>query len=284
MSVAPPPAALESRPRERRRSVEPRVLASRPDRPRGPMRIDRVLGTVVTIDVRDPGADPAAVDAAFGFLWRADARFSPYRPDSEVSRLIRGDVGEADLADDLRLLLALCEDLRRTSDGAFDIRAHRPDGRPDPTGIVKGWAVEEASKILDASGISSYVVSAGGDIVARGNPGPDARWRVGIRHPDDPGRVAAVVGIRDAAVATSGAYERGDHIVDPRTGRPAKGLLSVTVVGPSLTLVDAYATTAFAMGEPGVAWAASRTGCEALGITTDRRVLASAGFERLLAG
>lgn len=284
MSVAPAPAVSGDGGRPHPRFVEPRTLASRPDRSHGPMRVDRVMGTVVTIDVRDPGVDPAAVDAAFDLLWRVDARFSPYRPDSEVSRLVRGEVPEADVAHDLRLLLALCEDLRRTSGGAFDIRAHRPDGRPDPTGIVKGWAVEDASRILDAAGASSYVVSAGGDIVSRGGPKPGGRWRVGIRHPDDPGRVAAVLGLLDAAVATSGAYERGDHIVDPRTGRPADGLLSVTVVGPSLTLADAYATAAFAMGPPGVRWAASRTGYEALGITADRQVLSSAGIDRLLVG
>ena len=113
------------------------------------MRIDRVMGTVVTIDVRDPDADPAAVDAAMEFLHAVDLRFSPYRPESEVGRLIRGEIDETACADDLRHLLALAEDLRRTSDGAFDIRGHRPDGRPDPTGLVKGWAAEEAARILD---------------------------------------------------------------------------------------------------------------------------------------
>jgi thiamine biosynthesis lipoprotein len=284
MSVAPAPAVSGSGGRPDPRFVEPRTLASRPDRSYGPMRVDRVMGTVVTIDVRDPGVDPVAVDAAFDLLRRVDARFSPFRPDSDVSRVMRGEVAEADTADDLRLLLALCEDLRRTSGGAFDIRAHRPDGRPDPTGIVKGWAVEEASRILDAAGASSYVVSAGGDIVARGEPEPGVPWRVGIRHPDDPDRVAAILGIRDAAVATSGAYERGGHIVDPSTGRPTEGLLSVTVVGPSLTLADAYATAVFAMGLPGVAWAASRTGYDVLGITAERRVFSSAGIDRLIVG
>ncbi|MCU0504470.1 MAG: FAD:protein FMN transferase [Chloroflexi bacterium] len=248
------------------------------------MRIDRVMGTVVTIDVRHPGFDAAAVDAAFAFLRGVDARFSPYRPDSEVGRLIRGQVDADGCSDDLRHLLALCEDLRRTSGGVFDIRGHRRDGRPDPTGIVKGWAVEEAARILDEAGARAFVVSAGGDIVARGEPEPGIPWRIGVRHPKDADRMAAVLAVRDLSVATSGAYERGGHITDPRTGRPAQGLISVTVVGPSLTLGDAYATAAFAMGVPGVAWAAGRTGCDALGITGDRRLLTSAGIDRLLAG
>jgi thiamine biosynthesis lipoprotein len=246
------------------------------------MRVDRVMGTVVTIDVRDPDVDPSVVDAAFDLLRTVDRRFSPFRPDGEVGRLLRGDLAEEDVADDLRLLLALCEDLRRTSGGAFDVRGHRPDGRPDPTGIVKGWAVEEASRILDASGARAYAVSAGGDMVLRGEPAAGTAWRVGIRDPDDAGAVVAVLGVRDAAVATSGAYERGAHIVDPRTGRAPTGLRSVTVVGPSLTLADAYATAAFSMGIPGVGWAAGRTGYHAMGITDDRRLLSSEGIDRLL--
>ncbi len=266
---------------ETSRLVEPAVLESRPGRPAGPMRIDRVMGTVVTIDVRQPGADPAAVDAAFAFLHDVDRRFSPYRPDGEVGRLIRGEVEVAACAEDLRHLIALCDDLTRTSGGAFDIRGHRPDGRPDPTGIVKGWAAEETARILEDAGLTRFVVAAGGDVVTRGEPAPGVPWRVGIRHPERADRVALVVGLRGESIATSGAYERGGHIVDPVTRRAADGLVSMTVVGPSLTFADAYATAAFAMGERGVAWAASRTGYAAMGITPDGRVLTSEGFDRL---
>jgi FAD:protein FMN transferase len=264
------------------RLVEPCILVARPDRPSGPIRIDRVMGTVVTIDVRDPDADPAAIDAAMALLHEVDLRFSPYRPESEVGRLIRGELDEAACAEDLRHLLALGEDLRRTSDGCFDLRGHRPDDRPDPTGLVKGWAAEEAARILDGAGIRAFVVAAGGDVVTRGEPEPGVPWRVGIRHPQQADRVALVLGLRGLSVATSGAYERGDHIVDPRTRLPAASLVSMSVVGPSLTFADAYATAGFAMGERGVAWAASRTGCEAVGITADGRVLSSPGIDRLV--
>jgi FAD:protein FMN transferase len=264
------------------RLVQPGVLEARPDRRSGPIRIDRVMGTVVTIDVRDPDADPAAVDAAMAFLHHVDLRFSPYRSESEVGRLIRGVFDEAECAEDLRHLLALGEDLRRTTDGCFDVRGHRPDGRPDPTGLVKGWAADEAARILDGAGIRAFVVAAGGDVVTRGEPEPGVPWRVGIRHPQQADRVALVLGLRGASVATSGAYERGAHIVDPATRLPAAGLVSMTVVGPSLTFADAYATAAFAMGERGVAWAASRTGYAALGITPDGRVLSSPGMDSLI--
>jgi thiamine biosynthesis lipoprotein len=105
---------------------------------------------------------------------------------------------------------------------------------------------------------------------------------VGVRHPEVADRVAAVLAAGDLAVATSGCYERGEHIVDPRTGRAPQGLLSVTVVGPSLTYADAFATAAFVMGEPGVTWVSGIDGYDALAITEDRRTVWTSGVDRLL--
>jgi thiamine biosynthesis lipoprotein len=83
-------------------------------------------------------------------------------------------------------------------------------------------------------------------------------------------------------VATSGAYERGEHIVDPRTGRSPRGVLSVTVAGPDLGTADAYSTAAFAMGLDGPAWTATLAGYSALTILADGRVLSTPGLDRLL--
>jgi FAD:protein FMN transferase len=245
-------------------------------------RVERIMGTAIGIDVRSPGLDSGILEAAFDVLRDVDARFSTYRPDSELSRLIRGELDETDCAADLRAILGLCEDLRRTSGGYFDIRGHRPDGRPDPTGLVKGWAVEEASLVLDAGGAIDYAINAGGDVIARGDREPGRSWRVGIRHPGRGDRVAAVLRVRDRAVATSGAYERGEHIVDPHAGRPARALLSVTVVGPSLTLADAYATTAYAMGLDGPAWVHGHPGYGAVAITADQRTIWTPEIDELL--
>ncbi|MGH2511126.1 MAG: FAD:protein FMN transferase, partial [Candidatus Limnocylindrales bacterium] len=141
--------------------------------------------------------------------------------------------------------------------------------------------------ILEAAGARNYSINAGGDVIVRGEPEPDRAWAVGIRHPRDPDRVAARLvlpaGPIRAAMATSGEYERGGHIVDPRTGRPpAAAWLSVTVSGPSLALADAYATTAFAMGDAGLAWLAARPGYEGYAIDRDLRPRWTAGFSGLL--
>jgi FAD:protein FMN transferase len=244
-------------------------------------RVETIMGTVVSLDVRD-AVPEAAVEEAFASLHEADARFSTYRSDSEISRLNRGEVRGADASPDMRLVLDLCDRARRATEGYFDAAAHRADGTLDPSGLVKGWAVERAAGILDWAGASSYCLSAGGDVLARGEPEPGRPWRVGIQHPLESDKLAAVALVSDLAVATSGAYERGQHITDPHTGQPPAGLLSVTVVGPSLTDADVYATAAFAMGAGGMAWVARLPGYAACGVTLDRRLVWTPGFQPLL--
>jgi FAD:protein FMN transferase len=236
--------------------------------------VRQIMGMPIGIDARDP----ADVDAAFDWLHEVDAAFSTYREDSDINRLQRGEVSLADCRPEVDEVLTRCLELERFTDGYFSAR---PAGRLDPSGLVKGWAIDGAADRLAARNVC---INAGGDVLARGRPAPDRLWRVGIRHPEEPDRLAAVVAVENLAVATSGEYERGGHIVDPHTGRPPTGLLSVTVIGPDLATADAYATAAFAMGAGGPAWTATLTGCDAMCITSDHRVLSTPGFARHRAG
>ena len=231
------------------------------------------MGTTVSIDVREPSVSEAALDEAIAWFHDVDRRFSPYRTASEVSRVGDGRLSFEDASPDVRAMFTLADQLRERTAGFFDPRAFRADRRPDPTGVVKGWAVDEAVARLRLAGADNLQLIAGGDLVATGEPEPGRPWRIGIRHPDDPAAVAAVLAVRDLAVATSGLYERGGHIVDPHTGRIPTALRSMTVVGPTLTLADAYATAAFAMGEAGIAWVAQQPGFGALAITGRDRVV-----------
>jgi thiamine biosynthesis lipoprotein len=140
-----------------------------------------------------------------------------------------------------------------------------------------------AADALVSAGLRDFAIGAGGDLVARGGPEPGVAWRVGIRHPDLPDRVAAVLSVADAAVATSAAYERGAHIRDPRTGHTPDGIRSVTVVGPSLTWADAYATAAYVMGRDGLAWVDGRPGYAAFAIGWDDVIRWTPGMDRYLA-
>ena len=104
---------------------------------------------------------------------------------------------------------------------------------------------------------------------------------MGVRHPEIADKMAAVLEVGDMAIATSGCYERGKHIIDPRTGQPPSDLLSITVVGPSLTYADAYATAAFVMGRAGVTWISNIEGYHALAITIDNLTVWSPGMDHL---
>jgi thiamine biosynthesis lipoprotein len=229
-----------------------------------------IMGMPIGIDLPDPGS--ADVELAFSWLREVDAIFSTYREDSEIRRLDRGELTLAECRPEVDEVLTACMALERATQGYFSVR---PAGRLDPSGYVKGWAVAGAATRLAEAGARAFCIEAGGDIVARGRP-----WRVGIRHPERPRELAAVLAVEDLAVATSGEYERGAHILDPHTGAPPAGLLSVTVVGPDLAVADAYATAAFAMGSDGPAWTAALDGYDAMCITSDRRVLCTPGFAR----
>jgi thiamine biosynthesis lipoprotein len=245
-------------------------------------RVEAIMGTIFSLDVRD-AVVPAAVDAFFARLRDADATFSTYRDDSEISRLNRGELALVDTDPAVREILARCVQLRKRTGGYFDACAWAPGEGVDPSGLVKGWAAERAARELDAAGARNYCVNAGGDVIVRGEREARRPWRVGLRHPDLPGAIAKVLEANDLAVASSGTYERGHHIIDPLRGRPADELLAVTVVGPSLADADAYATAAFAMGAGGLDWIGALKSYAGLVIGRDRVVRWTAGLEAWLA-
>src|SRR4051812_15786450 len=204
---------------------------------------EHVMGTVFSFDLPDPELAGGALQDATAWLHWVDATFSTYRDDSDINRLARGELRIEDCPAEVTEVLDLCVEAARRTDGYFTAT---PGGRLDPSGLVKGWAVEEASRRLTVAGSRRHSVGGGGDIQMTG--GHHEPWLVGIADPRRPGLLAAVVEVADGAVATSGTAERGHHVVNPRTGAPATELAAVTVVGPELTWADVYATAALARG------------------------------------
>lgn len=239
------------------------------------------MGMAVSIDVHDDVDGRPGLDEVVAWLHHVDQTFSTYLDTSEITRLGRGELDLADASDEVAVILGRCEQLRTETGGVFDAFAvSAPNGTMlDPSGLVKGWSVEKAAHLLEAHGLANFCMNAGGDVVVRGRPRPDPIWRIGIRHPDDPFRLAAVVEAgASLAVATSATYERGAHIIDPRTGQPTTEIASATVVGPDLTLADAYATVLFVLATDGVAWLGDIDGYEGMVIDHDGRVASSPGF------
>lgn len=233
------------------------------------------MGTVATVELDDPVPDLGILDAVFAWLHEVDQRFSTYRADSEVHRFERSELTIDVCSPDLRYVLDQCARLWRETDGYFDVYA---TGRLDPSGYVKGWSVQRASEMLTAAGATSHVVDAGGDIQTRQHPASDQPWELGVRHPWERDKVAWVLAGTDLAVATSGTYERGAHVINPRTGAPASELVSVTIVGRDLGDADAYATAALAMGRAALEWLPALRGYSSAVVAADRSCYVSGDF------
>ena len=235
-----------------------------------------VMGTVVSFDVPVAARAGGSLEEALSWLHWVDRVFSPYRPDSDVSLLAEGATTVGACAPEVAEVIEACAAVGLRSGGYF---TGTPGGRFDPSGYVKGWAIERAAGLLSRAGSASHLVNGGGDVQCAGARTTGDPWRVGIADPFRPGRLALVVAVTDSAVATSGVAERGAHIVNPHTGLPPAGLASITVVGRSLALTDAYATAAFAMGtELARDWTESLDGCEAYAITESGDTWQTAGF------
>lgn len=242
--------------------------------------VREVMGMPVTVDVPEPGVGDPVVEEVYADLRMVDRLFSPFLPDSAVSKINRGELRPEDAGELVRVVLELCERYERATDGYFT--AWNGD-RIDPSGLVKGWAIDRACSILDRRAFANYLVDAGGDVMARGTSGAGAPWRVGIRHPVERTKVARVVLARDLAVATSGTYEKGQHVRDPHTGRSATDVVSLTVVGPDILEADVYATAALAMGRRGLAFIERLARFEGYAIFPDLRAGWTSGFPALCA-
>jgi len=250
-------------------------------RPRS-VRVEHCMGTVFTVDVRDPGEWDDAIGDVVAWLHEVDAVFSTYRTDSDISRMGRGELTLRAAHPEVTTVLDLSAQVQLETDGAFSAVNNR---RLDPTGLVKGWAVERASRMLRERGSRNHAVNGGGDVQLAGEPAPGRPWTVGIADPLHPDHYAVLVSGHDFAVATSGTAERGHHIIDPATGLPAAGFASVTLIGDRIARTDAYATAVFAMGpRRGLEWVEKHEGFEAYAVLPDGKTLETGGFARYLTG
>lgn len=167
------------------------------------------------------------------------------------------------------------------------VRLGRPGMALGLGAIAKGWGIDRAAAVLRARGITAFIVDGGGDLYVAGRKPGGARWTVGVRHPRQAEALVAELPVEDAAVVSSGDYERFfelggrryHHILDLRTGLPAERSVAVTVRAPDATLADALATAIFVLGPvDGLALAARHPGVDAAVLAPDGAVHATRGF------
>jgi thiamine biosynthesis lipoprotein len=223
------------------------------------VRLERLVetwGTVVVIDATSSGLDKvalvSAVDEVEEFFFQVDRDFSTYKPDSQVSRLRRGEMNIEDATEYVQQVWQLCEYSRELTLGAFD--PWKAEGGFDPSGLVKGWAAEVGAQMLVEAGVEHVLINASGDLVLRGGKPEGGPWNIGIASPDDVEKYVKFFDVTNGSVATSGDYEKGAHIIDPHTGLIAIGARSASVIGPDGALCDALATALIVDGVDAQKW------------------------------
>jgi len=238
-----------------------------------------LMGMPITIEIVDPLPE-AIISKVFSHFEEIDRRFSPYKDTSEPNLVNREKLLPAQYSKELKLIFDLAEKTKVETEGYFDI--HTSSGKIDTAGIVKGWAILEAAKLIEKAGGKNFYVEAGGDIQVKGKNSEGKVWKVGIKNPFVPGEIVKVVHLPESeGIATSGTYLRGQHIYNPfKRGFPIEDIVSLTVIGKNVLEADRFATAAFAMGKSGILFIEKIAGIEGYMIDKNGIGTETSGFRQ----
>jgi thiamine biosynthesis lipoprotein len=235
------------------------------------------MGMPITVEILDAGANTNVFSDIWSHFSSVDRKYSTYKKDSEISKINNG-LQTTKWSPEMKTILRLCEQTKQETGGYFNI-IH--NNKRDPSGLVKGWAINNAAKLLLARGFQNFYIEAGGDIQVHGLNAEKKLWRVGIRNPFKRTEVVKIVAVTTSGVATSGTYIRGQHIYNPhKPDGLVKEVASLTVVGPNIYEADRFATAAFAMGKAGIEFIESLASCEAYMIDDKKQAVFTSGFEK----
>lgn len=239
-----------------------------------------IMGMPITIEIVDSVSSSQDLEDCFKIFTEVDARFSTYKPTSEISQINGGMIPLSQQSDEMKEIFRLAEQTRKETNGFFSIR-HK--GKIDPSGIVKGWAIQQVATHLKRSGFKNFYVDAGGDIQTSGKNEQKEQWKIGIRNPFNRDENVKVIAGENIAVATSGTAIRGQHIYNPfETERPITDIVSLTIVADDILDADRFATAAFAMGKSGIEFIEKMHGLEGYMIDKDGIATYTSGFARYI--
>ncbi len=238
------------------------------------------MGMPITVEIVDDGQNTKqALDAAFLYFHSVDEMFSTYKPESEITKINRREIQEEEYSQEVKTVFALAKKTKEQTRGYFDIMLER--GICDPSGLVKGWALSNAAKIIEERGHKNFYVEASGDIQTAGVNAQGTSWTVGIKNPFNVHEIVKVLFVSDCGIATSGTYTQGQHIYNPHDRFcPIVDIVSLTVVGPNAYEADRFATAAFAMGTEGIHFIERLEGCEGYMIDAGGIATMTSGFGR----
>jgi len=235
-----------------------------------------IMGMPITIEVIDAHITKSDINKIFDYFTEVDKRYSTYKANSEISQINNG-LPKKLWSSEVKKVLKLCEQTKNETQGYFNI--HR-NGQIDPSGLVKGWAINNAANKLIKMGYKNFYIDAGGDLQVKGRNTMNKAWTIGIRNPFNREQIVKTVAIKNKGVATSGTYVRGFHIYNPQKNyKSVNEIASLTVIGPNIYEADRFATAAFAMGLNGIEFIESLVGYEAYMIDNKAVATMTSGFE-----
>lgn len=236
-----------------------------------------LMGMPVTVEIVDSQADDDIFKEVYDYFRYVDSKYSTYKKGSEISRINKG-LPQSRWSDEMKMVLSMCDQTKSETDGYFDIVR---DGKRDPSGLVKGWAIQNAAGIIAKRGYRNFYIDAGGDIQASGKDSQGSSWRVGIRNPFNRDEVIKNISVSTEGVATSGTYIRGQHIYNPlNPNEKINDIVAITVIGPDIYNADRFATAAYAMGKKGIEFIENLKGYEGYMIDKDKTATMTSGFGR----
>jgi FAD:protein FMN transferase len=234
-----------------------------------------IMGMPITIKLASENSK-LLIRSCFDYFRKVDAQYSTYKSASEISQINDG-LPKAQWSGEMKEVFRLCDETKKLTSGYFNIEH---DGTLDPSGLVKGWAINSAANHLLEQGVSDFYVEAGGDIQVHGKDGKES-WTVGIRNPFNIHEIIKKISVSDEGVATSGTYVRGQHIYDPHHPKAElTEVKSLTVIAKNIFEADRFATAAFAMGVNGIEFIKQTVGFEGYMVTADGMATYTNGFER----
>lgn len=237
-----------------------------------------LMGMHITIDIVDKNITQKDIDSVYKYFYFVDETFSTYKKTSEISQINKGILTINKASKEMKTILFLCEQTRKETQGYFDIHQN---GKLDPSGLVKGWAIWNAAKLLRKKGFKNFYVDAGGDVQVSGKNSEGDPWTVGIRNPFNEKEIVKVLSLDAKGIATSGTAIRGQHIYNPHDPQTMiSEIASVTVVGSNVYEADRFATAAFAMGLQGIYFIEKLPGFEAYMIDKKGIATYTSGFDK----
>jgi len=237
-----------------------------------------IMGMPVRVNLADDFAKEKDIEEVFDYFWLIDERFSTYKDGSEISKINKGLLKLNEASEEMKKVLRLCEETKEETKGYFDVEKN---GKIDPSGLVKGYAIWQASLVLEKKGYKNFYVEIAGDGEVRGLNNGEV-WRIGIENPFNRMEIVKVMGLSNKGIATSGNYVRGVHIYDPLSGKGVDDIASVTVIGDNVYEADRFATAIFAMGERGIVFLENKEGLEGYMVLKNKKAIYTTGFEKFV--